>query len=247
MQTILLAVMSRPLRILVVNPNSTSAITEALRGVLGQTCPPDIALTFFNPPTGPPGIKDVETANQSCAACLAEFTSTSPRVDPLDYDGVVIACFSTHPLIDALRGIYAAKAHHGRVLGIYHAGVASALLSPEPFGILATGTGEKPNLVTATADFLGSAASSRFAGVLTTGLQVVELQEGDQKRVEAGMKDTTRRLIAKGARTLIFGCAGMSGMEPWVRSAAEEQGCPVRIVDGAKSGVHMLAAMIRAG
>lgn len=238
--------MSTILRILVINPNSSSSITAALRGVLQPTCPPDIALTFFNPSTGPPGIKDPETADQSCSACLDELTGFAAKLDLLQYDGAVVACFSTHPLIDALRRVYASHSHHGQVLGIYHAGVACALLTPDPFGILATGTGEKPNLVAATSEFLGASSSSRFAGVLTTGLQVVELQEGDQAKVEAGMKDTTKRLIAKGAKTIIFGCAGMSGMEEWVQSAAREQGATVRIVDGAKSGVHMLAAMIRA-
>ena len=238
--------MSRVLRILVINPNSSASITAALRGVLQPTCPPDIELTYFNPLTGPPGIKDPETASQSCSACLEELTGPAAPLDLLQYDGAVVACFSTHPLIDALRDFFAAHNQPGQVLGIYHAGVASALLTPEPFGILATGSGEKPNLVAATAEFLGSSSSSRFAGVLTTGLQVVELQDGDQSKVEAGMKQTTKRLLGKGAKTIIFGCAGMSGMEKWVRSAAAEQGCVVRIVDGAKSGVHMLAAMIRA-
>lgn len=237
--------MSGRIRVLVVNPNSSKSITVALSRVLQQSCPPGIDLTFFNPSKGPAGIKDTETANQSCTACLDELTGPDPRHDLLSFDGALVACFSTHPLINALREVFASGSHHGQVLGIYHAGVSSALLTPGPFGILATGTGEKPNLVAATADFLGSATSSRFAGVLTTGLQVVELQDGDQAKVERGMKQSTKSLIRLGARTIIFGCAGMSGMEKWVRSAAAEQGCTVRIVDGAKTGVHMLAAMIR--
>lgn len=233
------------LRILVINPNSSGSITSALERVLLPTCPPDLALTFFNPSTGPPGIKDPETAAQSCTACLDELIGSNPRHDLFAFDGALIACFSEHPLIDKLREVYASRAHPGQVLGIYHAGVASALLTPSPFGILATGTGPKPNLVEATAAFLGSSSSSRFAGVLTTGLQVVELQDGDQTRVEERMKQTTKQLVRQGARTLIFGCAGMSGMDGWVRQAAQEAGSEVRVVDGPKAGIHLLATMIR--
>jgi Asp/Glu/hydantoin racemase len=163
------------------------------------------------------------------------------------YDGFLICCFSEHPLISTLS-THLEKMYPGRdrpVIGMFHAGVSFALVTPGPFGILATGTGDKPNLVLATSTILGSSTSSRFAGVITSGLAITELQDGDQDRVEKGMKETTKRLIEKGAETIVLGCAGMSGMQGWVRDAAMEIGKKVRVVDGAKAGVDMLVAMIR--
>ena len=237
--------MSRVLKILVINPNSSAAITEALKRSLLPTCPNHINLTFYNPLTGPPGIKDEQTAQESTNACLAEFTAIPPRIDISEYDGALVACFSEHPLIDRLTDLYRSIGRPGKVVGIYHAAVAFALLTSGRFGILATGTGVKTNLIKATSTFLGSDDSDRFAGALTTGLQIVELQDKNfVEKVENGMKTTTKRLLDNDAKTVIFGCAGMSGMERWVQQVAEQEGKEVRIIDGVKAGMYMLASLI---
>jgi Asp/Glu/hydantoin racemase len=234
-----------PIRLLILNPNSSSSITSALFAALSPHTPPGVTLTFHNPSTGPPGIHDAVTAQQSTDACLSELTGASPTLDLEDFDGVLVSCFSEHPLISALSSHLASLGSNTRVLGMLHAGFASALLTPEPFGIIATGTGPKPNLIIAAANFLGSGTSSRFVGSLTTGLGVVELQEGDQNRVETNMKETTGRLVDLGAGTVVLGCAGMSGMDRWVIDAGLEKGKRVRVVDGARAGVEMLCALIR--
>lgn len=59
------------------------------------------------------------------------------------------------------------------------------------------------------------------------------------------MKEATKRLLAKGARAICLGCAGMAGMDVTVREACvealgEEEGGRVGIVDGVVSGfVHL--------
>jgi hypothetical protein len=68
-------------------------------------CPralPGGALTFHNPSTGPPGIHDATTAQQSTEACLSELTGASPTLELEKFDGVLVSCFSEHPLIPAL-------------------------------------------------------------------------------------------------------------------------------------------------
>ena len=154
-----------------------------------------------------------------------------------------MCCFSEHPLIDRLsRHLVGTK-----VTGMFHAAVSQALLlSSEPFGIVASGHGDKPNLVRAIANFLGSETSTRSVGPCTTGLEVVELQEGDQVKVEAGMKGATTTLVRRGARCVILGCAGMSGMERWVEDAARVVGEEVQVVDGSIAGVQILNGLVRA-
>jgi Asp/Glu/hydantoin racemase len=73
----------------------------------------------------------------------------------------------------------------------------------------------------------------------------VELQEGDQHRVETNVKETTERLVDLGAETVVLGCAGMGGMGRWVIDAGPEKGKMVRVVDGARAGAEMLRASIR--
>ncbi|WVW83572.1 hypothetical protein I302_105593 [Kwoniella bestiolae CBS 10118] len=232
---------SRTLSILVVNPNSSSSITQAIERSLRPHIPPNTSADFFNPSSGPPGISDEATAKSSCEACMAELPAFVEK-----YDGVLVACFSEHPLIPTLRSYASEKGILLSVLGIYHAGVATALLrATGKFGIIATGSGIKTNLVLATAKFLGSNDSNRFAGPITTGLNVVELQEGDQVKVERNMKVTTKDLVKKGAEVIILGCGGMCGMEPWIIDAAKEEGKEVQVVDGARMGLQMIVALIR--
>jgi Asp/Glu/hydantoin racemase len=235
----------QPMRLLLVNPNSSQSITAALRDTITPFTPSNTTLSFFTPSYGPPGIHDVATAQESCAACMAELIGPKARLDISEYDGVLVSCFSEHPLIAQLRDTLSDLGHNIEVMGMFHAGVASALLRPAPFGIIATGTGEKPNLVVAVATYLGSKESTRFAGVITTGLGVVELQEGDQAKVEKNMRETTGRLVDQGAETLILGCAGMSGMDSMVKDEAMKKGKKVIVVDGARTGVELLVALIR--
>ncbi|OCF39401.1 hypothetical protein I317_06829 [Kwoniella heveanensis CBS 569] len=227
--------------LLVVNPNSSSSITRAIERSLRPHVPPGTSVEFFNPVTGPAGISDEATAKSSCIACMSELRD---RVH--QYNGVLVACFSEHPLIGALQE-HATEQDIGlTVLGIYHAGVSTALLRTSgKFGIIATGSGVKTNLIAATSSFLGSSDSDRFAGPITTGLTVVELQEGDQLKVKDNMQTTTKELVAKGAEVIVLGCGGMCGMEPWIMEAAREEGVNVQVVDGARMGLQMLTALIR--
>ncbi|WVR05523.1 hypothetical protein IAU60_002541 [Kwoniella sp. DSM 27419] len=232
---------ARTLNLLVVNPNSSSSITQAIERSLKPHVRPSTSVDFFNPSTGPAGISDPDTASASCEACMSELEERVHR-----YNGVLVACFSEHPLIGALQAFAKDRGIDLTVLGIYHAGVATAMLRTSgKFGIIATGSGIKTNLISATSHFLGFAHSDRFAGAITTGLTVVELQEGDQVKVESSMKATTKILIGSGAEVIVLGCGGMCGMEPWILDAAREEGAQVQVVDGARMGLQMLVALIR--
>jgi Asp/Glu/hydantoin racemase len=77
------------------------------------------------------------------------------------------------------------------------------------FGIITTGTGYKYIHHVEVRNFLG-ATSERFAGLVTTGLGVVELREGNRQHVEAKVKESSANIAAKGADVIILGCAGMS-------------------------------------
>ena len=92
--------------------------------------------------------------------------------------------------------------------------------------------------------------------------------EGDARNEEVGMKEARNememrkeergkeaRRERKGGRfaAICLGCAGMVGMEKWVREAVEEivgegaDDTEVRIVDGVKVGMGMLVALVRGG
>lgn len=95
----------------------------------------------------------------------------------------------------------------------------------------------------------GEGRSKRFAGVETTGLDATELHEAPREEVRRRVMDAAGRLVRKGegdgeVKVVVLGCAGMVGMEGWVR---EEVGERVRVVDGVVAGVGALVGLVRAG
>jgi Asp/Glu/hydantoin racemase len=128
-----------------------------------------------------------------------------------------------------------------------HAGIVHSLLLGPRFGIVTTGTGVEIEIADAVHAFLGADASTRFVGILRSGLSVVELQEGEKATVEHKMKATSGDVAALEADVILMGCAGMAGMEALVDEGARQRtGRTIKVVDGARAGVEVLAGLIRA-
>jgi Asp/Glu/hydantoin racemase len=210
-----------PVRILIINPNTSVPMTEALRPVVESLSLPSAQFSFFTcPEPGIPSINSPDDAAKSADLCL-------PHVLPLlaHHDAFLIACYSQHPLVGMLKrecrilmdeatrsgGIGARK----YVTGIFEASVLTslALLNADSdtgegagetvpaFGIVSTGKIWESALKTAVEQFLGvpaDAANSRFAGCETTGLNASELHNLDQKEVRAKMMHATKRLLCRG-------------------------------------------------
>jgi Asp/Glu/hydantoin racemase len=94
------------------------------------------------------------------------------------------------------------------VVGIFEAAVSLALTLGRKFGVVSTGVGWKPGIISGVRSYLGAHASERFAGVVTTGLGVVELREGDPERVRRRMVAGVQEVARKGAEVILLGCAG---------------------------------------
>ncbi|TFK21159.1 hypothetical protein FA15DRAFT_672784 [Coprinopsis marcescibilis] len=224
--------------LLIINPNSSESVTQGLQETLVP--PPGTQLHFYTaPPEGPPAINDVTTGVASAQACAVDIVHKGLINQ---YDGFLVCCFSDHALTHVLR-----EKTTKPVVGILESAVAHALFVGQRFGIITTGTGYKYIHYAEVRNFLG-ATSDRFAGLVTTGLGVVELREGDQKRIEAKVKESSAKIAEQGADVILLGCAGMAGMEGLVKKGVEEAGLPpVRVIDGAKAGVEFLAGLARLG
>jgi len=174
------------------------------------------------------------------------------------YDGFLVACYSQHPLVPILKEEPAIRGSGKPVTGIFEASVGTALqiIHPnEKFGIVSTGKVWESLLTHATAAYLGTSteASTRFAGVETTGLNATDLHDAPAEEVRKKMKDAVKRLLKKGkVGAICLGCAGMAGMDKMVREACveelgDEEGKRVRIVDGVVAGAAWLEGAVRAG
>ncbi|KAL8281589.1 hypothetical protein RB597_009358 [Gaeumannomyces tritici] len=286
-------------QLLVLNPNSSTGMTEGVKKAIESSVTPNgNTISYYTAPEpSPASINDGFGLARSTEVVLADLqakaaardaedaeadgdagtnSSGSGNHDELDgYDGVLVACFSVHPLVAHL-----AERHRGRrvVLGILEASVLAALALTNPYprcpespgrtwGIVTTGAFWEAHLedgvrrfldASYSASFSSSAAggpnAAKFAGVYTTGLDAGDFHGGvGPEVVRAKLKDATKRLLAFGrVGCVVMGCAGMAGLEDVIRSAiAEEYGEPqtpqekVYIIDGVKAGVGLLAETIR--
>lgn len=283
-------------KILVINPNSTEAMTHGLQKMLHDSgydvvslfSLPPLSFAFPSSPfplrpspspfplhpkrimlncqrhdiefatskNGPPSINSDSDAELSAQHFSNQITS--PHDEFLKpYAGVLIACYSVHPLVSMLRTPALFGHHNTPVVGIFEASVSLALsvLGPgQRFGIVSTGKVWEASLTRGVEDLLGSqrgGAGSRFKGVETTGLSATELHTVGRAEVEARMKEATKRLVRDGdVGAVCLGCAGMAGMDVMVREACvevlgEEEGRKVRIVDGIKAGMAILDGLTR--
>ena len=216
-------------RIVVVNPNSTEAVT---RGIDEAVAPlrfadgPEIdCLTLAE---GPPGVETQRHVDGVVGPLCALIGREDNRADAF-----VIACFSD-------PGLHSAReTTRHPVFGISAAAMTAALNLGDRFAIIAI----LPASVSRhRRDIHQMGLQARFAGELPIGLGVTEL-EGDPAAVEARMAEVGGRLVAEqGADVLILGCAGMARY----RTPLEKRlGVPV--LDPSQAAVAQAVAAVRLG
>ncbi|KAF7965523.1 hypothetical protein HWV62_43068 [Athelia sp. TMB] len=242
--------------LLIINPNSTKAMTDGLKPLVANLGFANTCYTWFTAPSGPASINNEEHAKESVQHCL-------PHLLPLldEHDGFLVACYSDHPLVDRLS-------EHTRkpVVGIFQASITASLQlikRDETFGIISTGAIWERLLTAGVHSFLGvpgqthdDSRATPFAGVETTGLNATDLHNAPASEVRQRIKEATLRLLDRNRHgalgAICLGCAGMAGMEDIVREACFEKlghsdhPASVRVVDGVKAGVGILVALVAA-
>ena len=181
-------VQNKPPKILLLNPNSSQSMTEGMTSSLLQTADLGLGLVSsteihsYTAPTGsgaPGSINDGADIPASTAAVLAD-----PGLRAEEYDGILVACFSVHPLVRALQspapGAGAGSGSRPRaVIGIFEASILTALAllrppptspappegkeeeeEPEKWGIVTTGKFWESHLTAGVHAFLGTSPNT---------------------------------------------------------------------------------------
>lgn len=215
-------------RILVINPNSTEAVT---RGIDEACAPlrmaggPEIECVTLN--EGPPGIETQQHVDSVVAPMLRLV-----RERERDSDAFVIACYSD-PGLHALR-----EAAKKPVLGISECGILTALTLGQKFGVIAI----LQQSIGRHLRYMGAmGVMDRLAGELPVGLPVIELS--DEKKTAGRMLEVGKRLRDEhGADVIVMGCAGMARYRTPLQEAV---GIPV--VEPTQAAVAMAIGRVRLG
>ncbi|PLB39909.1 carbon-nitrogen hydrolase [Aspergillus candidus] len=219
-------------RILLINPNSSKFMTDNCVASVQPTLPPDVDVVGFTAPE--PAPTAVEGHSDGILSAAATLRALLPITE--NYDAFVIACYSDHPLIYALREEVRAPA-----MGIMEASLFAARTVGTRFGVVATSARSE----TMHADAVRRYGLDAFcAGIKSSGLSVLELDSADEKVVEEAMCRTATELVQRGADTITLGCAGMTNLKEAVQAAVGED---VPVIDGVVAGVHNVVGILRSG
>lgn len=213
-------------RILVINPNSTLAVTQGIdRALEPLRLPGGPVFECVTLTEGPPGIQ----TQRDVDGVIGPLTRLVASRDH-DCDAFVIACYSD-------PGLHSAREVTRKpVLGISECGVLTALTLGHRFGVIAILAGSIPRHLR----YLGAmGVCDRLAAELPVGLQVTELS--DVERTKSRLIDTGRRLVEDhGAHVVVMGCAGMA---QYRRTLEDAIGVPV--VEPTQAAAGMALARVR--
>jgi allantoin racemase len=215
------------MKILVVNPNTTSSMTAKIASAARAVARPDTEIVAANSQNGPASIQgflDIAT----CVPGLLEEVKRHP-----DVDAIVIACFDDTGL-DAVRCIASVP-----VLGIGEAAYHAASMIAAKFSVVTTMSRSVPGLENNLARY---GLAQKCVRVRATNIPVLKLEEGDPKTLDKIRLEIRNAIEHDHAEAIVLGCAGMADL---MAHLSQEFGLPV--IDGVAAGVALAEALVNSG
>lgn len=218
------------MRILVLNPNTTEAFTDAIAKTAVDVRSAGTEVICMNPTAGPSSIESDYDEMLSVAPCL---DVVLPRKN--EFDALVVACYGNHPLVYAAR-----EALTQPVIGIMEASLHLAYMVGERYSIITSGD-RAVSMFWRGAKALGMDA--RCASIRSTHTPVLAL-EGEHKLDIRDLICQQARIAMEqdDAEVISLGCAGMVGL---AEEMMKELGVPV--IDGVAAGVKVAEALLGNG
>ena len=212
------------MRILVINPNTTQAMTDEIAKVAWAAAGPGTEIDCCSPPAGPRSIEG--SADEVLAAyhTLDMVTSTQGQ-----FDAYVIACYGD-PALAACREVSRVP-----VIGIAEASFHMASLVAFKWSIVSVLPRVKPLLEELVHR---NGMELQCASIRCTPLSVLEIEE-DLERTKRMMVEEARQAInVDGAEAILLGCAGLGPLD---KQMQQELGVPV--FDGTACAVKLAESL----
>ena len=213
------------MKILCINPNSSSEVTEGIEKICKEYALPGTEVEIKSIKEAPPGIESYHDAAISEKYLLERFEDWKN-----EYDGFIIACHSDIG-VDLLRELTDKP-----VIGIGEASMLLALPLGHKFSILSLKRKKIPQKEDLVRKY---GLENRCASIRITGLGVVAT---DEEKREKLIQEGEKAVREDRAEVLILGCAGMAGMDKEIEKAI---GVPV--IDGVVSALLIMESLIRYG
>lgn len=212
------------MKLLLINPNTTAAMTDKVISVARMVVAPGTELVGA---TGRFGAAYVATRSAYAIAAHAALDAWAEHADG-NFDAVLLACFGD-PGLDGLRELCDVP-----VVGMADASIQLAASLGRKFGIVTGGERWGPMLH----EFVASRGlSDKLASVQTvapTGGDIARDPEGSM----ALLAKACRAAADEGADTVILGGAGLAGLAAVIRDQV-----PVPLIDSTEAAVRITEAV----
>jgi allantoin racemase len=217
------------MHILVINPNSTAAMTDQVRDSARRAALPGTLIEAVNPTDTPPSIEGHADEAWAVPSMLRTIRAAEAR----GVQGFVIACFDD-PGLAAAREIAS-----GPVVGICQAAVQVATTIASRFSIVTT----LPRSVPIIEDLLRRYGADHLCrSVRSVDMPVLALDDDVALTEDRLITQIEQARDHDGAEAIILGCAGMSELCGRLQART---GMPV--IDGVSAGVKMVEGLIGGG
>ncbi len=217
------------MKILVVNPNSTTSMTDKIVEAARAAAGPGVQIigrTAIGAPASIEGHRDE-------AMCLPYLLKAVAEAEAEGVDGIVVACFDD-PGIGACREIAT-----GPVLGICEAAVKAASMVSTSFSIVTTLPRSVPVIEHLVHRY---GLSHQCRRVRSAAIPVLALEEPGSDARQKIRAEILRAIEEDRCEAVVLGCAGMADLTAWLSA---ETGIPV--IDGVSVATRMIEALVGAG
>ena len=216
------------MRILLVNANTTAAMTETLVATARRAAAPGTEIAGA---TGTIGGAIVSHRAEEAIAEHATLKAIADHEDP--FDGVLIGV-STDPALGAARALLPVP-----VVGMTEAALLTACMLGGRFGLITFSLASAPGYREAVERY---GLASRLAGLGTIDIPLAEAYAKREALTDAIVETADALIESEGAEVLILCGAAAAGLP-----AGLQPHVPVPLLDGIVCGVRLTEAMIRLG
>lgn len=206
--------------IVLINPNSTEAMTQAMVDAALEV---GVRVTGWTSHDGPPAIQGAEDG----AACIPPLLALVREASAAGARAIIIGCFDDTGL-EAARDIAGCP-----VIGIGQAAYHMAMLAGPRFSVVTTLPVSVPVLEQNIQRF---GFAQNLGRVRASGVPVLDLETDLAKAAPQVIAEIDRAVAEDDVRVVVLGCAGMVGIP-----ALYDKGA--RLIDGVKSAAQLAAIL----
>lgn len=217
------------MKIMVINPNSSMAMTKHLEEVLSKIKAPGTELTVVCPKGGPEAIESAYDEGLVVPGVMELVRQANDQ----RYDAVILACFSD-PGLEAAREI-----SDTLVLGIEETGMHISAMLGNRFTVLTMSDQRVPSKESHVRRFRMEGCC---ASVRPLGMSVAEIEADSQEAKKRILQVSRQAAEEDHAEVILLGCAGMAG---YADDIMETLG--MAVVDPSSVTLKVAEAMAAAG